>query len=75
MGLTVSRLYMANIVGSALGPLVTGFVLMDRFSTAQIILGLSIATLLLGAAARLAASGARRLGHWESWGTLALLSR
>ncbi|MDD4892074.1 MAG: hypothetical protein PHU85_19300, partial [Phycisphaerae bacterium] len=51
VGLAVSRLYLANIVGCTLGPLLTGFVFMEYFSTAGIVLGLSVATLLLGAAA------------------------
>jgi SAM-dependent methyltransferase len=50
VGLAVSHLYMANIVGSTLGPLVTGFVLMDYLSTDRIVLGLSAAALLLGGA-------------------------
>ena len=48
VSMTVSKLYVANIVGSTLGPLATGFVIMDFFTTEQIIFGLSAATLLLG---------------------------
>jgi len=51
VGLAVSRIYLANIVGSTLGPLLTGFVLMEYLQTDRIILWLSIVTLLLGAAA------------------------
>lgn len=51
VGLAVSRLYLANIVGSTLGPLLTGFVWMERFSTPDVVLGLSVATLLLAALA------------------------
>lgn len=50
-GVTVSRIYLANIIGATLGPLLTGFVLMDRLSTSQIILLLSLGTLFLGCAA------------------------
>ena len=47
-GVTVSRIYLANIVGSTLGPLFTGFVLMQHFTTEKIILYLSLGTLLVG---------------------------
>ncbi len=47
-GVTVSRIYLANIVGSTLGPLFTGFVLMQHFTTEEIILYLSLGTLLVG---------------------------
>jgi len=48
VGVAVSRVYVANIVGSTAGPLLTGFVLMEVFSTADIVLGLSVATVALG---------------------------
>jgi len=51
VGLAVSRIYVANIVGSTLGPLLTGFVLMEYLPTDRIILYLSAATLVLGTAA------------------------
>lgn len=51
VGLGVSRLYVANIVGSTLGPLLTGFVLMEYLGTDQIVLAIGLATLVLGAAA------------------------
>lgn len=35
LGVSVSTVYFANIVGSTLGPLVTGFVLLDRFGVQQ----------------------------------------
>lgn len=50
-GLAVSRIYMANIVGSTLGPLVTGFVLMQYLPTDRIILWISVGTFALGVAA------------------------
>lgn len=57
VGITVSRLYVANIVGSTLGPMVTGFVLMDYFTTDQLILGLAVAAIALGGAAFVFAGG------------------
>jgi spermidine synthase len=49
VGLAVSRLYLANIIGAVLGPLLTGFVMMDLISTSHIILSLTLATLILAA--------------------------
>lgn len=57
VGLAVSRIYVANIVGSTLGPLLTGFVFMQYFSTDRIILGLSAATVVLGGVAWLFDTG------------------
>jgi spermidine synthase len=59
-GVATSRVYVANIVGSTLGPLLTGFVLMDRLTTAQIVLAVSILSVALGVATLLAE--ARRNG-------------
>ena len=53
-GMRVSWLYMANIVGSAAGSVITGFVLMDLLTTQQIALvaaGLTLLTLLAFAGA------------------------
>ncbi|MFP4355103.1 MAG: spermidine synthase [Phycisphaerae bacterium] len=61
VGMTVSKLYVANIVGSTAGPLVTGFVLMDLLTTNQIILALSIATLAVGVVTMMASSWRRGL--------------
>jgi spermidine synthase len=47
-GARLSYLYLANIIGSASGSLLTGFVLMDRMSTRSIALTLGLASLLLG---------------------------
>jgi len=38
VGSSVSKVYFANIIGSTLGPVVTGFVLLDHFSLAQCLL-------------------------------------
>jgi len=51
VGLAVSRIYMANIVGSTLGPLLTGFVLMEYLPLERIIVLLSAVAVLLGGAA------------------------
>lgn len=53
-GVATSRVYVANIVGSTLGPLLTGFVLMDRMTTAQIILAVSLLSVTLGVVTLLA---------------------
>jgi spermidine synthase len=47
-GRSVSLIYLANIIGSTLGSLVIGFVLMDRFGTQTISTQLAIATALTG---------------------------
>jgi spermidine synthase len=44
----VSVLYFANIIGATFGPLVTGFILMDRFTVDQNILILTASTIFLG---------------------------
>jgi len=48
-GAAVSYLYAANIVGSTVGTLVVGFILMDRFSLFQISLFLLLSGVLLAA--------------------------
>ena len=47
-GRSVSLIYLANILGSTLGSLVIGFVLMDRFGTQAISTQLAIATAFTG---------------------------
>ena len=42
-------MYLANIIGCTLGPLLTGFVLMEYWPIDRIVLGLGIASLVLGA--------------------------
>ena len=46
-GHTISRVYFLNIAGSTLGPLLTGFVLLDYFSTQAMFQFLGISGLLL----------------------------
>lgn len=67
VGSSVSKVYFANIVGSTLGPLVTGFVLLQVFSLQQCFMLMAGLTLAVGAycrfmggapCARLAAAGA-----------------
>ena len=48
VGVAVSRMYLANIVGCTLGPLLTGFVLMQYVATDRIVLYVSLATIALG---------------------------
>lgn len=49
VGLSLSWVYFANIVGSTAGPLLTGFVLMNSFTLQQMVLGVSAVTLALAA--------------------------
>ena len=67
IGRSVSRIYFGNIVGSTLGPIVTGYVLLDHLTvdTCLVLVGLSTGVLALLCAARartlpvgLAAAGA-----------------
>ena len=75
-GVRLSYVYLANIVGSAAGSLITGFVLMDRMS----ILGIAITLLVLGfllPAALVAMSGAPRpkaLAHYGGLGIVLALT-
>lgn len=47
VGQSMSWIYAANIVGSTLGPVLTGFVLLNRFPLADLVLGVSLATLAI----------------------------
>lgn len=59
-GARISYIYLANIIGSAGGSLLTGFVLMDHFSIQQINLGLTVLGCAL-AAVLFAMSSKRRI--------------
>ena len=59
VGQTLSWMYLANIVGSVAGPILTGFYLLDVFSLEKNLLFLSIATVALAAGIFLAS----RLAH------------
>ena len=48
VGVSVSWIYLANIIGSTAGPLLTGFVLLDIWTTKENLLAMSIATAVLG---------------------------
>ena len=58
VGLSLSGIYMANILGATAGPLITGFVLMNFLTLEQIILYLTV--LSLGTAGWVGLLGARR---------------
>jgi spermidine synthase len=48
VGQSFSKVYASNIAGSTLGPLVTGFVLLNTFSAAKIYVGVGLMCLILG---------------------------
>ncbi len=48
IGTSISNVYFGNIVGSTFGPLVTGFYLLDNFTTEQCIILVGIGSMLLG---------------------------
>lgn len=48
VGRSLSRVYVANIIGSTMGPIIFGFFLLDRFSTQQCFVVVALGTLLLG---------------------------
>jgi len=64
VGVSVSWIYLANIVGSTAGPLFTGFVLLDVLTIQDNLLLMSIATAVLGAVVLMFAAIPRR---WK-WG-------
>ncbi len=47
VGRSLSRVYVANIIGSTLGPVLVGFFLLDRFSTQQCFVLVALGTLLV----------------------------
>ena len=47
---SVSRVYFFNIIGSTLGPLITGFMLLDMFTLQETMFGMAWLTTLLGVA-------------------------
>lgn len=60
VGRSVSKVYFGNIIGSTLGPIVTGFYLLDNFTVEQSFMILGTACALLGVAT--AAKSSQRLG-------------
>lgn len=71
-GRNVSLIYLANIIGSTLGSLVIGFVLMDHFGTRAISIQLAAATGLTGFFVILLRSGRLQLPSKPIWGLAAL---
>jgi len=69
-GPRLSYLYLGNILGSAAGSLLTGFVLMDRLALERIALVLVLASFLL-AAGLVTMSGAERRSSVAAYGALA----
>ena len=57
IGQETAQIYCANIIGSTLGPIITGFVLLDRFTLEQLVLLLSVATAMLAISAIVASLG------------------
>ncbi|MDN8618769.1 hypothetical protein [Variovorax ginsengisoli] len=66
IGRSVSKVYFGNIIGSTLGPIVTGYVLLDRLSIDGCLLLIGLATgvlsLLCAAQARKPATGLAAMG-------------
>jgi len=62
VGSRVSFVYFANIVGSTLGPIVTGFYLLDRFGLRENILLISLGTVFLGVVLAFYTNGFRMVG-------------
>jgi hypothetical protein len=63
---SISRIYFANILGSALGPLVTGFIALDRWSVDDLFAVSAAACLVLGAVCAIKGSSRFLLGATAS---------
>ncbi len=59
IGRSVSRIYSGNITGSTLGPLITGFWLLDRFTVEECFILVGSVALLLGGATALVGDNTR----------------
>lgn len=57
VGMSMSWIYAANIVGSVLGPVLTGFVLLNHFSLTTLVLAATLATLVVAVAVSARAPG------------------
>jgi spermidine synthase len=66
VGVTVSWIYVANIIGSVAGPLLTGFLMLDHWRVEQALLAVSVLTVFVGAAmvTPFARSTAHRVVAW-----------
>ena len=62
LGISVSIVYYANIIGSTLGPLITGFVVLDHLGLRQTFLCIGIADLFLASACFAVARSRTALG-------------
>jgi spermidine synthase len=71
-GRNVSLIYLANILGSTLGSLVIGFVLMDHFGTQAISIQLAAATVLTGFVVLLFRQGRFQAPGKTAWALAAL---
>jgi spermidine synthase len=67
-GRSVSVIYVSNIVGSTLGSLVIGFILMNYFGTQAISMQLAATTLVTGFVAILISSGRVQMPSKAVWG-------
>jgi predicted membrane-bound spermidine synthase len=72
VGTGVSWVYAASILGSTAGPLVTGFVLLDSYGLGQLVVALSVLTLVLSVGVFLHAS--RGLAKWRPLRTYAAVA-
>jgi spermidine synthase len=73
-GRNVSLIYLANIIGSTLGSLVIGFILMDHFGTQAISIQLGAATALTGFIVILFRSGRLQLPAKPMWALTILVA-
>jgi spermidine synthase len=72
-GARLSYIYLANIVGSAAGSLVTGFVLSDLWTTEELARGLGLLGLVLPMALFATTRGVQRRIAWIATGAAALV--
>lgn len=47
VGKTAGKIYFANILGAALGPLITGFIVLEYFSLEETVLGICVSMIIL----------------------------
>lgn len=74
IGSSVSKVYFGNILGSTLGPIVTGFYLLDRFSTEACFIIVGLGSLVLGVLMLLKSEASLRRHATLALGLLALLA-
>jgi spermidine synthase len=71
-GRSVSLIYVSNIVGSTLGSLIIGFVLMNHFGTEMISMQLAVATVLVGMVVVLFRNGVMQAPPKPLWALVAV---